>query len=72
MEQNDGYYWSHFPNTEMIIVDVQAIFPANGESGEICIKGPQVHVRGYWNRPAVPAEVMMEEWFKSGDIRDNR
>jgi long-chain acyl-CoA synthetase len=55
------------PNTEMIIVDDAGNILPNGERGEICIKGPQV-MKGYWNRPADTAEVMMGEWFKSGDI----
>jgi len=55
------------PNTEMIIVDDAGQILPNGERGEICIKGPQV-MKGYWNRPADTAEVMMGEWFKSGDI----
>lgn len=55
------------PNTEMIIIDDMGVTLPNGERGEICIKGPQV-MKGYWNRPADTAEVMMGEWFKSGDI----
>lgn len=55
------------PNTEIIIVDDMGVTLPNGERGEICIKGPQV-MKGYWNRPKDTAEVMMGEWFKSGDI----
>jgi long-chain acyl-CoA synthetase len=55
------------PNTEMMIVDDAGNTLPNGERGEICIKGPQV-MKGYWNRPADTAEVMMGDWFKSGDI----
>jgi long-chain acyl-CoA synthetase len=39
-----------------------------GESGEICIRGPQV-MAGYWNRPDETANVMMADgFFKSGDV----
>ena len=39
-----------------------------GESGEVCIKGPQV-MRGYWQRPDETAEVIDENgYFKTGDI----
>jgi long-chain acyl-CoA synthetase len=39
-----------------------------GESGEICVRGPQV-MRGYWNRPDETAKVMLEGgWLKTGDI----
>ncbi len=55
------------PYTEMMIIDDEGNKLPNGERGEICIKGPQV-MKGYWNRPKETAEVMMGEWFKSGDI----
>ena len=39
-----------------------------GQSGEICIKGPQV-MAGYWQRPDETANVMTADgYFKSGDI----
>jgi len=39
-----------------------------GESGEICIRGPQV-MAGYWNRPDETANVMTADgFFKSGDV----
>ena len=39
-----------------------------GQRGEICITGPTVMLRGYWNRPEVNAEVLVEGWFRTGDI----
>jgi long-chain acyl-CoA synthetase len=39
-----------------------------GETGEICIAGPQV-MKGYWNRPEETAKVMTEDGsFRTGDI----
>ena len=39
-----------------------------GESGEICIRGPQV-MAGYWQRPDETANVMTADgFFKSGDV----
>jgi long-chain acyl-CoA synthetase len=41
---------------------------ALGETGEICIAGPQV-MKGYWNRPEETAKVMTADGaFRTGDI----
>jgi len=39
-----------------------------GESGEICVRGPQV-MQGYYNRPDETAKVMLPGgWLRTGDI----
>jgi long-chain acyl-CoA synthetase len=38
-----------------------------GETGEICISGPQV-MAGYWKRPDETAKVMIEGFFATGDV----
>lgn len=38
-----------------------------GERGELCIKGPQVML-GYWNKPEATAEVMVGDFFRTGDV----
>ncbi|HEX7914605.1 AMP-binding protein [Rudaea sp.] len=39
-----------------------------GETGELCIKGPQV-MRGYWQRPEETAKVITPDgWLHTGDI----
>ncbi len=39
-----------------------------GESGELCVKGPQV-MKGYWQRPEATAETISADgWLKTGDI----
>ncbi len=38
-----------------------------GERGEVQVKGPQV-MRGYFNNPTGTDEVMIDGWFKTGDV----
>jgi long-chain acyl-CoA synthetase len=57
------------PDTEIKIVDPEkgeAELPI-GETGEICIRGPQV-MKGYLNRPEETAQVLRSGWLYSGDI----
>ncbi|MBI3093446.1 MAG: long-chain-fatty-acid--CoA ligase [Rhodocyclales bacterium] len=56
------------PSTEIAIRDENGNDLPLGESGEICIRGPQV-MAGYWNRPDETANVMTADgFFKSGDV----
>ena len=56
------------PSTEISIRDDAGNALALGETGEICIRGPQV-MAGYWQRPDETAKVMTADgFFRSGDI----
>ncbi|MCP3168307.1 long-chain-fatty-acid--CoA ligase [Myxococcus qinghaiensis] len=56
------------PGTEIAIRDEDGNDVPMGESGEICIRGPQV-MAGYWNRPDETEKVMFPDgFFRSGDI----
>jgi long-chain acyl-CoA synthetase len=55
-------------NTDMAIRDDDGKDVAQGERGEICIRGPQV-MSGYWQRADETAKVMTADgYFKTGDI----
>jgi long-chain acyl-CoA synthetase len=56
------------PNTDISIRDDDGAEVPIGESGEICIRGPQV-MAGYWRRPDETEKVMTADgFFRSGDI----
>ncbi len=56
------------PSTEVGIKDDAGRDVPLGETGEICVRGPQV-MRGYWNRPDETAKVMLPGgWLRTGDI----
>ncbi len=56
------------PSTDISLRDDDGNEVAQGESGELCAKGPQV-MKGYWRQPEATAEVMTEDgYFKTGDI----
>ena len=56
------------PSTIVTIRDDDGRILPLGETGEICIAGPQV-MKGYWNRPDETAKVMTADGaFRTGDI----
>ena len=56
------------PSTDVAVLDDDGKEVAQGERGEISIRGPQV-MRGYWNRPDETAKVMTADgYFRTGDI----
>ena len=56
------------PSTDIAIRDDDGRDLKLGETGELCIKGPQV-MAGYWNMPDETANVMAADGFlRTGDI----
>jgi long-chain acyl-CoA synthetase len=56
------------PSTVITIRDDDEKILPVGQTGEICIAGPQV-MKGYWQRPEETAKVMAKDGaFKTGDI----
>lgn len=57
------------PSTEIKLVDDDGKeVTKKDESGELCVRGPQV-MEGYWQRPEETAKVMLDGgWLKTGDM----
>ncbi len=68
LEEFNGSVGLPIPSTEVAIKDDGGRDLPLGETGEICVRGPQV-MQGYWNRPDETAKVMLPEgWLRTGDI----
>jgi len=56
------------PSTDVRLRRVDGSWASPGESGEVCVRGPQV-MKGYWQQPAETARVLDREgWLATGDI----
>jgi long-chain acyl-CoA synthetase len=56
------------PSTDACLKDEENRILAQGEIGELCIKGPQV-MKGYWQRPEETAHsIDSDGWLHTGDI----
>ncbi len=56
------------PSLEVQILDINGAPVAQGEPGELCVRGPQI-MKGYWNRPLDTAKAIDEQgWLKTGDV----
>ena len=66
-ERKAGSIGTPIAEVEMRLVDSDYNDVPEGEIGEIAIKGPNV-MKGYWNRPDATAEVIRDEWFRTGDL----
>jgi long-chain acyl-CoA synthetase len=55
------------PNVEVSVQDDEGRVLKPGETGEICVRGPNV-MQGYWNRQDETAKALRAGWLLTGDI----
>jgi long-chain acyl-CoA synthetase len=67
-ERKPGSIGTPIEGVEMKVVDDDGNEVAQGEPGEIVIRGHNV-MKGYWNRPDATTESISDDgWFKTGDM----
>jgi long-chain acyl-CoA synthetase len=66
-ERKAGSIGIPVPGVDMKVVDDDGNEVAQGEVGEILIRGPVV-MKGYWNRPDATADTLTDGWLRTGDM----
>jgi long-chain acyl-CoA synthetase len=66
-ESRPGSIGTPIEGVEMKVVDDDGAEVAQGEVGEIVIRGHNV-MKGYWNRDDATAEAIRDGWFHTGDM----
>ena len=68
IEEFNGCIGLPISSTEGAIMDDDGNLLAQGEVGELVLRGPQV-MKGYWQRPEETAKVITKEgWLRTGDV----
>lgn len=68
VEEFTGSIGLPIPSTEISVRDDAGNDLGVNQTGEICVRGPQV-MRGYWQRPDETDNVMLPDgWLRTGDI----
>ncbi|MEO7964908.1 MAG: AMP-binding protein [Gemmatimonadaceae bacterium] len=66
-ERRPGSVGFPFPGLSARIVGSDGSHVADGEIGELLVRGPNV-IRGYWRRPEADTEAFVDGWFRTGDL----
>jgi long-chain acyl-CoA synthetase len=66
-ERKAGSIGTPIEGVEMKVVDEDGHDLAQGEVGEIVIRGHNV-MKGYWNKPEATAETLKDGWLYTGDM----
>ncbi len=68
LKEYNGTIGLPISSTEACVMDDDFKILAQGEVGELCIRGPQV-MKGYWQRPEETAKsIDKENWLHTGDM----
>ncbi len=68
-ERRPGSVGLPLPGVSVKLLDAEGRAVADGEVGEVCVRGPNVFA-GYWRQPEATAEAFVEGWFKTGDLAE--
>jgi malonyl-CoA/methylmalonyl-CoA synthetase len=66
-ERRPGTVGKPLPLTAVRVRDEQGLDVADGTSGELWVRGPNV-CHGYWRRPDATAAAFVDGWFRTGDV----
>jgi malonyl-CoA/methylmalonyl-CoA synthetase len=66
-ERRAGAVGLPFPGVSVKLLNAAGHPVAEGEIGELYVRGPNV-CAGYWHRPEATAEAFVEGWFRTGDL----
>ncbi len=66
-ERRPGAVGFPFPGVSVKLLDPQGQPVADGEIGEVYVRGPNL-CAGYWRNPQATAEAFTDGWFRTGDL----